>query len=128
METAYLPIFASLPKPTAAQEVEWSLAGQKLYAASGVTTAHEGDPPGDLEKKGVMARCRIIDVIVSVHHRPGSAEEVPAGSGATGVSRSAGGRSPRSPPGKTAFTTPCCRRPWRREELEGRADLPRRRG
>ena len=42
METAYLPIFASLPKPTAAQEIEWSIAGQKLYAAAGVTTAHEG--------------------------------------------------------------------------------------
>jgi predicted amidohydrolase YtcJ len=42
METAYLPIFASLPKPTSAQEVEWSIAGQKLYAAAGVTTAHEG--------------------------------------------------------------------------------------
>jgi predicted amidohydrolase YtcJ len=42
METAYLPIFASLPKPTAAQEIEWSIAGQKLYAQAGVTTAHEG--------------------------------------------------------------------------------------
>jgi predicted amidohydrolase YtcJ len=42
METAYLPIFASLPRPTAAQEIEWSLAGQKLYASHGVTTAHEG--------------------------------------------------------------------------------------
>jgi hypothetical protein len=42
METAYLPIFASLPKPTTAQEIDWSIAGQKLYAAAGVTTAHEG--------------------------------------------------------------------------------------
>ena len=42
METAYLPVFASLPQPTAAQEIEWSLAGQKLYAQAGVTTAHEG--------------------------------------------------------------------------------------
>ena len=42
METAYLPIFASLPKPTEAQEIDWSIAGQKLYAANGVTTAHEG--------------------------------------------------------------------------------------
>jgi predicted amidohydrolase YtcJ len=42
MEMAYLPIFASLPQPTAAQEVEWSLAGQKLYASHGITTAHEG--------------------------------------------------------------------------------------
>jgi len=32
METAYLPIFASLPQPTKAQEVEWSKAGQLLYA------------------------------------------------------------------------------------------------
>jgi len=42
METAYLPIFASLPQPTAAEEVEWSKAGQLLYARNGITTAHEG--------------------------------------------------------------------------------------
>jgi len=42
METAFLPIFASLPKPTAEQEVDWSKAGQLLYAAAGITTAHEG--------------------------------------------------------------------------------------
>ncbi|ORB98387.1 metal-dependent hydrolase [Mycobacterium persicum] len=42
METAFLPIFASLPKPTREQEVEWSIAGQMLYAAAGITTAHEG--------------------------------------------------------------------------------------
>jgi predicted amidohydrolase YtcJ len=32
METAYLPIFASLPRPTKEQEVEWSKAGQMLFA------------------------------------------------------------------------------------------------
>ena len=42
METAFLPIFAAMPKPTPAQEVEWSRAGQMLYAAAGITTAHEG--------------------------------------------------------------------------------------
>ncbi|KAA1250088.1 amidohydrolase [Mycobacterium simiae] len=42
METAFLPVFGSLPKPTPDQEVEWSIAGQKLYAAAGITTAHEG--------------------------------------------------------------------------------------
>jgi predicted amidohydrolase YtcJ len=42
METAFLPIFASLPKPTREEEVEWSIAGQLLYAAAGITTAHEG--------------------------------------------------------------------------------------
>ncbi len=42
METAYLPIFASLPTPTREQEVEWTRAGQMLYAQAGVTTAQEG--------------------------------------------------------------------------------------
>ncbi len=42
METAYLPIFASLPQPTPEQEVAWSITGQKLYAQAGITTAHEG--------------------------------------------------------------------------------------
>lgn len=42
METAFLPVFSALPKPTPEQEVEWSIAGQELYAAAGITTAHEG--------------------------------------------------------------------------------------
>src|ERR1700676_2640021 len=42
METAFLPIFAALPRPTPEQEVEWSIAGQLLYAAAGITTAQEG--------------------------------------------------------------------------------------
>lgn len=42
METAYLPIFESLPKPTPKEEIEWSRAGQRLYAEAGITTAHEG--------------------------------------------------------------------------------------
>lgn len=42
METAYLPIFSSLPEPNAEQEIAWSRAGQMLYAAAGITTAQEG--------------------------------------------------------------------------------------
>jgi hypothetical protein len=42
METAFLPIFSALPKPTPEQELEWSRAGQGLYAAVGITTAQEG--------------------------------------------------------------------------------------
>jgi predicted amidohydrolase YtcJ len=66
METAYLPVFASLPKPTRQQEVEWSIAGQKLYAQAGVTTAHEGATHA--EELAVMQRAAtsgkyIIDVI-----------------------------------------------------------------
>jgi predicted amidohydrolase YtcJ len=66
METAYLPVFASLPQPTTAQEIEWSKAGQLLFAQHGVTTAHEGATHvGDLD---VMARAAaggatLIDVI-----------------------------------------------------------------
>ena len=66
METAYLPIFASLPQPTKAQEVEWSKAGQMLYAQHGVTTAHEGATHlGDLEvmKRAADGGATLIDVI-----------------------------------------------------------------
>jgi predicted amidohydrolase YtcJ len=66
METAYLPIFASLPKPTREQEIEWSRAGQMLYAAAGVTTAHEGAThAADLEvmKRAAAGGANLIDVI-----------------------------------------------------------------
>lgn len=42
METAFLKIFANLPKPTPEQVKEQIKAGQMIYAAAGVTTAHEG--------------------------------------------------------------------------------------
>ncbi len=66
METAYLPIFASLPEPTAAQEVEWSKAGQLLYAQNGITTAHEGATHlSDLAlmKRAADGGATLIDVV-----------------------------------------------------------------
>lgn len=42
METAYLPMFSQLPSPTEATEMAAAKAGQLLYAAAGITTAHEG--------------------------------------------------------------------------------------
>ena len=42
METAFLPVFARLPKPSSAQLVEQLGAGQAMYAAAGITTAQEG--------------------------------------------------------------------------------------
>ena len=66
METAYLPIFASLPKPTREQEIDWSRAGQMLYARAGITTAHEGAThAGDLEvmKRVASSGANIIDII-----------------------------------------------------------------
>lgn len=42
METAFLPIFAQLPKPTPEQLKAQLKAGQMIYAEAGVTTAQEG--------------------------------------------------------------------------------------
>lgn len=66
METAYLPIFASLPRPNAEQEVEWSRAGQMLYAAAGITTAHEGATHAAelaLMQRAAAGGANIIDVV-----------------------------------------------------------------
>jgi predicted amidohydrolase YtcJ len=66
METAFLPIFASLPKPTVEQEIAWTKAANQLYASYGVTTAHEGAThAGDLEvmKRAAAAGANTIDVI-----------------------------------------------------------------
>jgi len=66
METAYLNVFAGLPKPTREQEVAWTKAAQMIYAESGITTAHEGATHA--EDLRVMLRAteggaNIIDVI-----------------------------------------------------------------
>ena len=66
METAYLPVFAALPKPTREEEVAWSRAGQMLYAKAGVTTAHEGATHSDeieLIKRATVGGANIIDVV-----------------------------------------------------------------
>jgi predicted amidohydrolase YtcJ len=66
METAYLPVFANLPKPTREQEIEWTKAGQMLYAAAGVTKAHEGAThlaDLDVMLRATEAGANIIDVI-----------------------------------------------------------------
>jgi predicted amidohydrolase YtcJ len=66
METAFLPIFASLPKPTPNQEIEWSKAGQSLYAAAGITTAQEGlSHPADIDLiyRAAEGGAALIDVV-----------------------------------------------------------------
>lgn len=42
METAFLPIFGQLPKPTPEQQKAQVRAGQMIYAEAGLTTAQEG--------------------------------------------------------------------------------------
>ncbi|RLS33828.1 MAG: amidohydrolase [Planctomycetota bacterium] len=42
METAFLPVITQVTPMTPEQEIEWTKAGQMLYAEAGITTAHEG--------------------------------------------------------------------------------------
>jgi len=66
METAFLPVFASLPKPTPDQEIAWSKAGQALYAAAGITTAQEGlshRADVDLLYRAAEGGATLIDVV-----------------------------------------------------------------
>jgi predicted amidohydrolase YtcJ len=66
METAYLPIYASLPQPTREEEVEWSRAGQMLYAAAGITTAQEGLTHASdvaLIQRAAAAGVQTVDVV-----------------------------------------------------------------
>ncbi len=66
METAFLPIFAQLPKPTEEQLLKQLQDGQMMYAAAGVTTAQEGASHlGDVEilQKGADMNALFIDVV-----------------------------------------------------------------
>ena len=66
METAFLPVFAAMPKPNGQQEIEWSKAGQLLYAANGITTAQEGAThAGDLAlmQRAAAGGASIIDIV-----------------------------------------------------------------
>ena len=66
METAYLPVFANLPKLSIDQEDEATYAGQMMYAAAGITLAHEGVTHlSDLQtmKRASDSGANIIDVV-----------------------------------------------------------------
>lgn len=66
METAFLPVFEQSEPMTAQQEVEWTRAGQILYAEAGVTTVHEGAthlPQFQTMKRASDAGANIIDVV-----------------------------------------------------------------
>ena len=66
METAYIPVMEKAEPMTAQQEIEWSRAGQMIYAEAGVTTAHEGVthlPQFQKMKRVSDAGANIIDVV-----------------------------------------------------------------
>jgi predicted amidohydrolase YtcJ len=116
METAFLPVFAAMPKPDAQQEIEWSRAGQMLYAASGITTAQEGATHASdlaLMQRAGTGGATIIDIIAYpfVTDFDAILEKNPASTWGKYVNRvKIGGAKitlDGSPQGKTAyFTTP----------------------
>ena len=66
METAFIPVMEKSEPMTAQQELDWTHAGQMLYAATGVTTAHEGAthfPQFQTIKRASDAGANIIDVV-----------------------------------------------------------------
>jgi len=66
METAFLPVMEKAEPMTAEQEIEWSRAGQMLYAQAGITTAHEGAshlPQFETMRRASEAGANIIDVV-----------------------------------------------------------------
>jgi len=66
METAFLPVFAQLPKPTEDQIMQQLKDGQMIYAAAGVTTAQEGASHlADIEimQQGADSKAFFIDVV-----------------------------------------------------------------
>ncbi len=66
METAFIPVMEKSEPMTAQQELDWTRAGQMLYAATGVTTAHEGAthfPQFQTIKRASDAGTNIIDIV-----------------------------------------------------------------
>ena len=66
METAYIPVVEQSEPMSAEQEIQWSRAGQLLYAQAGVTTAHEGAthlPQFQTIQRVSQAGGNIIDIV-----------------------------------------------------------------
>jgi predicted amidohydrolase YtcJ len=66
METAYLPVFAALPKPSEAEMLDRMNAAQQIYASNGYTTAQEGATHGhdvDFLKKAASQNRLYIDIV-----------------------------------------------------------------
>ena len=66
METAFLPVMEEAEPMTAQQEIDWTRAGQMLYAEAGITTAHEGAshlPQIETMRRASEAGANIIDVV-----------------------------------------------------------------
>lgn len=66
METAFIPVIEQTEPLTAQQEIDFTRAGQMLYAQAGITTAQEGAthlPQFETIKRASDAGANIIDVV-----------------------------------------------------------------
>lgn len=66
METAFIPVFSNLPKPTPEQQQQFLKEGQMIFAVAGVTTAQEGAthvPDMKILTDGSKQNTLFIDVI-----------------------------------------------------------------
>jgi predicted amidohydrolase YtcJ len=66
METAFIPVFSNLPKPTPEQQQQFLKDGQMIFAEAGVTTAQEGAthvPDLKILTDGAKQNGLFIDVI-----------------------------------------------------------------
>ncbi len=66
METAFLPIFAQLPKPDRDEQLRLTREAQLLYAAEGVTTVHDGATHAhelEIMQRAAAAGANLLDVI-----------------------------------------------------------------
>ncbi|GAB5450902.1 MAG: amidohydrolase [Halioglobus sp.] len=67
METAFLPIFAQLPKPDRDEQLRLTREAQLLYAAEGITTVHDGATHAhelEIMQRAAGAGANLLDVIV----------------------------------------------------------------
>jgi predicted amidohydrolase YtcJ len=65
MESAWIPVFLNLPKPSEAEQLKQFKDGQMIYAAAGITTAQEGSTPAhdvELLTKAAKESLLFIDV------------------------------------------------------------------
>lgn len=116
METAFLPVFAQLPKPGITESMDALMEAQKIYAAAGITTAQEGATHlGDLAilKRGAQENKLFLDVVAYpfiTEFEQVLQDNPPASFGQYNHGLKLGGikiTSDGSPQGKTAyFTTP----------------------
>ena len=66
METAFMPIFGSMPQPTEAELLDTFHAAQQIYAAAGVTTVQEGATGSKdlaLLRKGAAQERLYLDIV-----------------------------------------------------------------